>query len=82
MPIAPAGRELRLNVRSRRGGSIRVGIVGSRDRTVDTCAPIHGDHLAIPVHWQAETDIGAPAGEPVTLHFKLRAAELFGFEWI
>lgn len=82
-PLVPAGRELRLNVRVRRGGEVRVGLVGIDGRTAETdCASIYGDHLALPVHWNGQSDIGARDGDPVTLHFKLRSAELFGVEWV
>jgi len=80
-PIEPAGRELRINMRTGDAGEVRVGIVGIGGRDVADCDPLAGDHLAAPVHWRGRTDIGAPDGQPVTLHFRLRAAEVFGFEW-
>ena len=80
-PVTPAGRELRLNVRTRRAGEVRIGLVGIPDRSIEDCDPICGDDLAMPVHWKGQTDIGSKEGEKVTLHFKLRAAEIFGFEW-
>jgi len=81
-PLVPAGRELRLNVRTRHGGAVRVGLVGIPGRTADDCDLIIGDSLTMPVRWKGQFDIGVKEGESVTLHFKLRAAELFGFEWI
>jgi hypothetical protein len=81
-PLAPAGRELRLNVRTRRGGEVRVGLVGCPGRAAADCAPIAGDHLSHPVHWQGQPDIGVRDGERVMLHFKLRSAELFAAEWV
>lgn len=80
-PMQPAGRELRVNIRARRGGEVRVGIVGKPGRTVAECDPMYGDSLALPVHWQGQTAIGTRPDESITLQFKLRAAELFGFEW-
>jgi len=80
-PVTPAGRELRLNVRTRRAGEVRVGLVGIPGRSIEDCDPIFGDDLAMPVHWKGQTDISSKEGEKVTLHFKLRAAEIFGFEW-
>lgn len=88
LALTPAGRELRLNARVRRGGEVRVGLIGAATgmpvsgRTIEDCDPICGDRPAHPVHWQGRTDIGAGAGEEVILRFKLRAAELFGFEWV
>ena len=104
-PLTPAGRELRINLRTRNTGEIRVGILRSESvpptdstlvtgnplgngadagatRTVADCDPLSGDSLAKPVHWNGNADTGAPEGGSITLHFKLRAAELFGFEWI
>ena len=81
-PLVPAGRELRLNVRTRRAGSVRVGLVGVPGRSARDCDPLCGDDLAMPVHWKGESDIGTKEGEPVALRFRLHAAELFGFEWV
>lgn len=86
-PLVPAGKKLRLNVRTRHAGEIRVGIndklhVDIPGRTVADCDPIHGDSLALTVHWKGQSDIRAKKGEGVTLHFKLRSAEVFGFEWV
>jgi len=50
--------------------------------TISDCDPIFGNDLSLPVHWNGQSDIGIREGEAVTLHFKLRAAELFGFEWV
>ena len=100
-PMVPAGRSLRLNVRTRGGGEVRVSVIKSRQtgdsrfhirdiysrrevapgRGLSDCAAITGDRLSAVVSWQGNSDIGSAEGEPVTLHFKLRAAEIFGFEW-
>ena len=95
LPVIPAGRELRLNVRVRRAGEVRVGLLvpgeerGSfhdrhdvPERSAADCDLISANELAVPVHWKGQADIGVREGEAVTLHFKLRAAELFGFEWV
>ena len=64
-----------------RAGSVRVGLHGVEGRSVADCAPISGNHLAAPVSWRAETDIGVPDDQPITLHFELRGADVFGLEW-
>lgn len=51
-------------------------------RTVNDCDPIFGNDQSITVHWDGHTDIATKEGAPITLQFKLRAAELFGFEWV
>jgi hypothetical protein len=78
----PAGRSLRLNANVRYGGEIRVGIAGIEGRSAADCAPIGGNGDDLPVVWNGETDIATVGDQPVTLHFKLRAAHLFGFEWV
>ena len=50
--------------------------------SVDDCIPITGDGSAEPVHWKGQSDITMGSGEQIILHFKLRAAEIFGIEWI
>lgn len=80
-PTLPAGRALRLNVRTHRAGEVRVGIRGVKNRSVDDCDPICGNLLSAPVHWRGEEDIGVPDDQPITLHFKLHSAEVFGLEW-
>lgn len=80
-PILPAGRELRINIRTRRASEVRVGLAGVPERSVDDCDPLIGDNLACPVRWKGQSDIGVKDGEKVTLHFKLRAAEIFSLEW-
>ena len=76
------GRQLRLNAKVRRAGEIRVGLTGLAPRSVSRCDPIVGDNLAHTVTWQGASTLGKKPGETETLHFKLRAAELYGFEWV
>ena len=78
-PLVPAGRELRLNCRTPLGGEIRVGVEGVEGRSAEDCAPVVGDGFSLPVSWGGQSDVGV--GEDVVLHFKMRAAELFAFEW-
>jgi hypothetical protein len=84
LPMAPTASRLRLNLRTRRGGFVRVGLVTPQGepiagRGISDCAPLFGDALAAPVCWNGE-DAFVP-GEEVCLQFELRAAELFGGEW-
>jgi hypothetical protein len=77
--IPVMGRELRINARTPRGGMIKVGF---RGRTIEDCEPIVGDDLAHPVRWKGNADVGLRQGESVAITFRLRRAELFGFEWV
>ena len=80
-PVRPAGRGLRLNARTRRAGEVRVGLMGVPGRDVGQCDPVWGDSLSAAVHWKGDADIGIAGSQQVVLHFSLRSAELFGFEW-
>lgn len=81
-PMQPAGRALRINANVHRGGELRVGIADVAGRSAADCTPIIDNGFALPVAWQGQTDIGTSTDTLVTLHFKLRAADLFGFEWV
>lgn len=80
--MLPAGRRLRVNVRTARAGFVRLGVVGVGARSVDDCTPIVGNQMEMPVDWDGGDDIGAAVGQPVVLHIKMRAAELFAIEWV
>jgi len=80
-PLRPAGRELKLNVRTRRAGEVRVGLVGVKGHSADDCDPIVGDDLGYPVRWSGRADVDVKEGDSVALRLKLRAAEVFGLEW-
>jgi hypothetical protein len=80
--MRPAGATLRLNCRTVRGGEIRVGLAGVAGRAVADADPLHGDHAAAPVTWRGSPDPGLAADQPVRLHLRLRAAEVFALEWV
>lgn len=82
MPLVPAGRRLRLNARVPRGGLIQVGVEGLRGHGSEDCDPIAGDSLEHVVSWRGEDSLDLPLGQPVVLHVRLRAAELFAVEWV
>jgi len=80
------GQTLKLNVRVKRAGEVKVGVVVDDEphegRPVADCDPIIGDHLDYTVTWKGSSDLRAKPGSKVRLFFKLRAAELFGAEWV
>ena len=82
MPMVPAGREIRLNCRTPLAGEVRVGVEGIEGRSVDECDPIAGDSFCAPVHWNGQSETRAPEDQPVSLHFRMRSAELFTLEWV
>ena len=80
--VRPEGKELRLNVRTRKAGCVQVGLVDIPGRSADDGDPISGDGPSRPVTWAGRTTLQVPENKDVVLHFRLRAAELFGFEWV
>ena len=80
--VTVTGEKLAVNAKVRRAGELRVGLSGVEGRSAADCDPILGDDLAHPVTWKGDRSLGAAPGSTVALHCKLRAAELFGFEWV
>ncbi len=103
-PIIPAGRQLRINVRTHGSGSVRVevlavlglaqeqfdimtglntvGAVPVEGRCLSDCEPITGDHQNALVRWGDNSDLGIAHTDGVALRFSLRAADIFGFQWV
>ena len=80
-PVIPVGRQLRVNARVRRAGDLRVGLFGVEEKSANDCRAIFGDHPSHQVVWNGQKDIGIEEGREIMLHFKLRAADVFGIEW-
>lgn len=80
--IEPTGKSLRINARVARAGEIRVGLSGVKGRATVDCDPIIGDSLAHPVTWKGQEAHAIPADQRVRVLFQMRAAEIFGFEWV
>ncbi|HSW46872.1 MAG TPA: hypothetical protein VLM89_15025 [Phycisphaerae bacterium] len=80
-PVQVTGGQLHVNVKAHRAGEIRVGLSGVEGRSVDDCDPITGDHLDRPVTWKGDSRLRVDPGRSATLWFRLRAADLFGFEF-
>jgi len=75
------GKQLRINAKIRHAGEIRVGLIKIKGRSPEDCDPIAGDSLAHPVTWKGDASLGLDDTR-VRLQFKLRLAELYGFEWV
>jgi len=56
--------------------------VAAAGRSVADCDPIHGDHANRIVTWKGDATLGVEPGAGVVLSFRMRSAELFGFEWV
>ena len=81
-PLVFEGSTVRLNVRTHFTGYVLVEACGGDGkvlpgRSFNDCDRINGDHLDRVVTWRGEADLGRSEGEPVTLRFRVRSAELF-----
>lgn len=79
--VKVTGTALRINCKVQRAGEIRVGLAGVTGRSVDNCDPITGDHTERTVTWKGEPQPKVDLNAGVTLRFRMRSADLFGFEW-
>ena len=50
-----------------------------KNRSFTECDPLWGDRSRATVTWQGQADLGAYAGRPVVLRFRMRSAKLFAF---
>lgn len=83
-PLNVQGNTLRLNLLTKDGGEIRVGLLDAAGtplpgRAADACIPLHGDHDGVPVAWNEGAAI--PAGAPIRLRFEMKNARLFAFQF-
>ena len=81
-PLIFDGRTVRLNFRTAMTGYVRVeALDGEGDiipgRSFADCVPLVGDHLDRLVTWRGQSDLGHTNGQPVTLRFQIRNADLF-----
>jgi hypothetical protein len=81
-PVTVTGRTLRVNVKVNRAGEVRIGLNGVDGRSAAECDPITGDHAAFTVTWGGDSRLRVEPDQTVSLRFRLRAADLFGFEWV
>jgi hypothetical protein len=81
------GDELRLNVRTRQVGEVRVEALDADlnpvpGRTFGECDPINGDYLDRPVTWHGSSRLGHELGQPMAFRLRLAAAELFSLTFV
>jgi hypothetical protein len=82
MPVVFDGDELRINVRTRHCGHVRVEVVGAGSkalagRSFDDCDPIEGDHLDARATWLGQSSLPRAAGEALSFRVRIVAGELF-----
>ncbi len=81
-----AGNILKLNVETRAGGSVRVGLLDEngnaiKGRSIEECVPITGDHIDVLVRWQDNGDVMRRSGRPTKLHVEMTNASLYAFRF-
>ncbi len=86
-PLQFAGDTLKLNVKVRPGGCVRVGLLDEQGKPlpgcgVNECTPITGDHLDAVVQWKQCSDLQPFADRRVRMRIELRDASLFGFQFV
>ena len=79
--VEVTGRELRLNCKVPRSGEIRVGLYRVKGRSVEDCDAISGDRADHLATWKGDSRLTVEPGQKVILRFRMRAADLFGFEF-
>jgi len=86
-PLVWAGDHLELNVDTSALGEARVGLLDAEGEPlpgyeVHRCDPLRGNFIAQTVTWQGQSDLTPLAGRPVRLHFVLRSAKLYAFQFL
>ena len=81
-----SGNELRLNLDAGAMGSLFVEIRNANNEpipgyTLDACEEVGGNFVGMRVRWSGSTDVSALAGQPIRLHFQMRATKLYGFQF-
>lgn len=85
-PIEFVGSRLALNINASAMGACQVGILDDEGEPIpgfgaETCDMIHGNHAAKTVSWEGKSDVSALAGRDIRLHFIMRAAKLYAFQF-
>ena len=77
-PVVLSGKGLTINAKV--DGELAVRLLDAQDRPLAGCdwTAIQGDRVDHPVTWDGK--LGASAGRPVRLEWRLRDAQLFGFD--
>jgi hypothetical protein len=87
-PIRFEGGNLTVNFETSGAGGVQVEIQDADGKPIDgyalaDCPPIFGDRLAKVVRWKKPGgDVRPLAGRPIRLHFALKDADLYGFQFV
>lgn len=81
------GKELKLNFSSSAAGGIKVEIRDEKGKAIPgysaaDCEEVFGDAIERPVYWKGKgSDVSGLSGKIVRLHFTLRDADLYAFQF-
>jgi hypothetical protein len=86
-PLSFKGNVLRLNIDT---GAMGTAFVELRDAegkpipgfTLADCEEIGGNFIDHRVYWKGKTDVSSLAGKPIRIHFKLKRAKFYGFQFL
>jgi hypothetical protein len=87
IPVLFRGARLEINVDTGALGSLRVELLDPEHHplpgfTSEDCYPIIGNSVARRVAWKGGHDVGALAGRPIRLRFRMRATKLYAFQFV
>jgi len=85
-PLVFAGKELRINYATGKGGSLRCELQNAGGKPVagfalDDCKTIRGDSIDERVEWKGGSDVSSLAGKPLRLRVRLENADLFSIQF-
>lgn len=86
-PIRFSGNQLQINHKCGGQGTIFVELrdangVPLPGFTLGDCEEVAGDDVAWEIRWRGSADISQFAGQPIRLHFKMRHAKLYAFQFV
>jgi len=85
-PLIFTGRALTMNYETSAIGSVQVEIQTAAGDPIsgfglDDCPPIFGDEVGAVVRWKSGSDVGALAGTPIRLRFRIKDADLYSIRF-
>jgi hypothetical protein len=80
------GKSLRLNVDTGSAGTAFVEVQDAEGRAISgfslaECEEIGGNFIDQQVYWKGSSDVSSLLGKPVRLHFRLKRAKLYAFQF-
>jgi len=86
-PLIFRGNRLRLNIDTGAMGTAFVELRDANNKpipgfTFAECEEIAGNFIDQSVYWKGKTNVSRLAGQPVRIHFKLKRAKLYAFQFL